>query len=82
MKPTKPPSKELIAIGGINIRNEGEDLIVMVDTGTELVEVLRVHECWNPACRTVDDTITSLEIEDAILGREEFASGQTRIKYR
>ncbi len=76
-----------IGYGQIILQNDKRDIIVLVDTGTELVEVIREINVLNYKERTIDHAVYPLGIEDAIEQRGEFEQSgtgrkQVRVKYK
>lgn len=70
-------------IAGITVLNEGQDIVVLVDTGRELVEVIREYGRFNLESGIMDHRITAGLIHDAIFSEGEYVQPrkQTRIKY-
>jgi len=56
----------LIAIAGIKIRNDEDDIVVLVYTGAEFVEVIREQGKFGIQVGTMDHTITAEGIHDAL----------------
>lgn len=77
------PNATLYPVVGINIRNEDEDIVVLIDTGKELVEVIRERGRFYIHSGSMNHTVTATGINDAVHAREEYAppAKQTRIKY-
>lgn len=74
---------KLYSVCGINVRNEDEDIVVLIDTGTELVEVIRERGRFYIHSGSMDHTITADGINDAVHSLGEYVppAKQTRIKY-
>jgi hypothetical protein len=60
----------MIAVADITLRNDDDDIVVLVDPGDgEPVEVIRERGKFGVQAGSMDHTISSLGINDVLIGR-------------